>query len=405
MVRRPAARLTGGAGFWLVAGAIAAFFAASSAPSPLYVVYQARWHFSAVTLTVIFAIYALALLVTLLCVGGLSDWVGRRPVLVGALVLEVLAMAAFLAAGGVTGLVLARVVQGVATGAAAGVLSATLVDLQPGGRAGLAAAVNAAAPPAGLAAGALLSGALVQHAPAPTTLVYAVLAVVFVLLLVSVALLPEPVSRRAGAVASLRPRVTVPAAARPALRAAAPVLISTWAVGGLVLSLGPSLAAGVLGVHDHLVGGLVVTAMTGCSAVASLGVRQREPRATMVGGSLVLAVGVAVVLVALGTGSLAVFFVSLAVTGVGFGTAFVGAFGSVASLAGPHQRAELFAALYVLSYVAFGLPAVLAGLAVPSLGLRPTATAYGAVVIALSLLACGLGRRAWSGAPAVSRSG
>jgi len=114
---------------------------------------------------------------------------------------------------------------------------------------------------------------------------------------------------------------------------------------------------------------------------------------------------VAVVLVALDTGSLAVFFVSLAVTGVGFGTAFVGAFGSVASLAGPHQRAELFAALYVLSYVAFGLPAVLAGLAVPSLGLRPTATAYGAVVIALSLLACGLGRRAWSGAPAVARSG
>jgi MFS family permease len=374
-------------GFWLLAATQVLFFAASSAPSPLYLVYQQKWHFSSFTLTLVFASYAGALLLTLLTVGGLSDFVGRRRVLAVSLVIEVVAMVAFLTADGVWWLLAARVVQGVATGIAAGALGAAVADLAPVGRPTLAPAVNTAAPATGLAVGALTSGVLVEYAPDPRVLVFAVFAVAFVALLAALLLVPETVEPRAGALSSLRPRVAVPVAARSAFRIAAPVLIATWAVGGLVLSLGPSLAAGVFGLENHLVGGLVVTAVAGVSAVGSVVTRSGDSQHVMRQGSAVLFVGIAIFLIALATTSTPVFFAGLVVSGWGFGAAFVGAFGSVAGLVAASQRAELFASLFVVSYLAFGGSAVLAGLAVPRYGLQETATWYAVAVMVLALVA------------------
>ena len=376
-------------GFWILATTVVTFFAASSAPSPLYVVYQQRWDFSALTLTLVFASYALALLVALLVLGGLSDFVGRRPVIAGALLVELASMAFFLTAHGVAELFAARIVQGLATGAAAGAMSAAIADLTPSGRTSLTAAVNTAAPAFGLALGALASGALVQYAPDPRTLIYALLAVLFAVLLVALAVVPESASRRSGARHSLLPRVAVPASARRAFRVAVPVLIASWAVGGVMLSLGPSLAVGVFGAHNHLVGGLVVTAVAGVSSLASVLARGRDPRSTMVQACFGLSAGIAVVLVSLGLTSTVLFFAGLVITGAGFGAGFVSALGSVGPLAAPDERAELFASLFVVSYGGFGGSAVLAGLAVPHLGLRPTAVWFGVVVIALALLAAG----------------
>jgi MFS family permease len=380
-------------GFWLLAITLMAYLAASSAPSPLYVVYQQRWHFSATILTVIFAVYALALLLALLTVGGISDLLGRRRVLAVSLLIELVAMVGFITAQGVGWLIAARAVQGVATGIAAGALSAGIADLAPPERPSLAPAINAAAPSAGLAIGAILSGALVEYGPAPRELIFTVMIVLFVAALAGLLLVPETVQRSRVQRAHLRPRAAVPLHARPAFRVALPVLVATWAVGGLVLSLGPSLAAGIFGVRNHLHGGLVVAAVAGVSALGSVAVRTQPPRPTMVRGSLVLIAGVAIVLAALGWTSVPLFFVGLVVSGWGFGTAFLGAFASVAGLAEPHQRAELFAALYIASYVAFGGSAVAAGFAVPHFGLRPVAVTYGLVVIALSLVAAVAGAR------------
>src|SRR5690348_3938858 len=119
------------AGFWILAATLLSYLAASSAPTPLYVVYQARYHFSATTLTLVFATYAAALLVALLTVGGLSDYLGRRRVLSVAIVLELLALLTFALGDALGWLLLARAVQGVATGIAAGALSAAIADLAP----------------------------------------------------------------------------------------------------------------------------------------------------------------------------------------------------------------------------------------------------------------------------------
>jgi MFS family permease len=382
---RHTARIPRAAAFWLVGSTLLAFMFAAGAPSPLYVVYQSKWGFSATTLTTVFAVYAVALLLALVTVGALSDHLGRRPVLMAALCTDFAAMILFVLARDVGWLLAARAVQGFATGAATGTISAYLIDLQPERDPKLGALVNSTAPTVGLAAGALGAGVLVQYAPAPTTLVFVLLAVVFVAALVTVALMPETVDRKHGALASLRPRVGVPRHIRPQFLVVVPGLIATWALGGLYLSLGPSLAAGILGQHNHLVGGLVVFALTGAGSLGSILLRDAAPRRVMIGGSLVLAAGVVVSLVALAAPSTPLFFLGTVLAGLGFGSTFLGAFRTLAGLARPDERAELFAAVYMVSYLAFSLPAIAAGIAVTSLGLAHTATVYGTVVMVLAL--------------------
>ena len=382
-----ARRLPGPASFWLIGATLLALMSAASAPSPLYIVYQGRWGFSTTTLTAVFAVYAIALLAALLTVGALSDHIGRRPVLAVSLLVEAVSMALFLGADGVGWLYAARILQGLANGAATGAISAALVDLQPRHRPKLGALVNSAAPMFGLAVGALASGLLVQYAGRPTTVVFGTLIAVFAVLAGVVAFLPETVVRRAGAVRSLRPRMAVPRPARRHFVAAVPGLVAAWATGGLYLSLGSSLAADVLHVGNHLVGGLVVSALAGAGAVAALAAREATPHTVMIRGSLVLAAGTGVTLLALAATSTSLFFVGTTVAGLGFGATFLGALRSLAQLAAPDERAELFASVYVVSYLAFSIPAVAAGAAVASLGLLTTATTYGAVIIVLALLA------------------
>jgi MFS family permease len=306
-------------------------------------------------------------------------------VIAAALVVEVASMLVFLVASGVAELVLARVLQGIATGAAVGAL---IADLTPG-RPALTAVVNTASPTLGLAVGAVASGALVQFAPDPRHLVYILLAVLFGLTLVALTIVPETTQRRPGALTSLTPRARVPRPARRAFQIVTPILLAGWAVGGVMLPLGPSLAAGIFGATSHLTGGLVVAALAGAGSITSVAVRNRDARSTMVSAALALVVGMAVVLISVGTESTAMFFVGLVITGIGFGGSFVGVLGTLVPLATPGERAELFASVYVISYLAFGLAAVLAGLAVPHLGLRPTTVVFGLVVMALALLASG----------------
>jgi predicted MFS family arabinose efflux permease len=369
--------------FAAVAGVVVLFLAASSVPSPLYVVYQAQWGFSAATLTLIFAVYVLFLLASLLVVGGLSDHVGRRPVLAVALAVQTLAVVMFLLAQNVEMLLIARAIQGVATGAAITAMAATLVDLHPA-RAGLA---NAVTPLVGLALGALGCGLLVEFAPAPTRLVYVLLLVGFAVVAVVLAVLPETAQRRAGALASLRPRVRVPAELRADVLAIVPVLAASWALGGLYLSLGPSVAASLFGLRSHLVGGVVVALLCGVGALSALAAFRRAPDRLLAPAGAMLALGTVVTLVGVTTTSVLVAAVGTVLAGTGFGTASLACFGTLARIAGPEVRGELMAVAYTVAYLAFSVPAVAAGVATVAIGLRPVAEVYGLVVVALGLVA------------------
>ena len=338
------------AAFWTVTATTATLTAASSAPSPLYPVYQAEFRFSAVTLTVIFAVYVFALLASLLTVAKLSDYAGRRVVLAGSLVVEAASMALFLVAGGVGWLVIARIVQGLATGAATATVAAYLLDLQPPDGSRLGSLVNSAAPTFGLGLGAVMTGLLVQCAPHPTRLVFALLGALFVALtVVTVAALPETVQRVSGGLAALRPSVAVPHRARRAFAGAIPPLVAAWALGGLILSVGGSLLAAVFDQPNHAVAGVVngLFPLSAGSAVV-LGRDVAPPAMTRI-GCAALTAGTGLFLFAVGWSSIGLFVAASVVAGAGFGSGFLGSLRSVSQLAQAHQRAGLLSAVYVVS--------------------------------------------------------
>ena len=402
----PTRRLSRPAAFWSVAVLLVLMLAASGVPSPLYRVYQAEFGFSSGVLTTVFGIYAFALLVSLLVVGGLSDHVGRRPVLIVAFLLESAAMVLFLVADGVGWLLAARVVQGLATGALTSTLGAALLDLQRRDRP-LAAFLNSTSPGLGLSLGAVGAGLLVQLVPAPTDWVFGVLTVVFVLAAVGTWLLPESSPRSPGAAASLRPRVHVPPRHRRPFLVALPVLVAAWALGGLYASLGPSLVATVFGIDNHLVGGLLILALNGTGIVGSLALRTSPPARALLVGSLIFTVGVAGTVASLFATSAALLFVAAVVTGFGFGASFMGAVASITDGVAPGHRAGLLAAIFVVGYLAFSLPAIAAGIAVGEIGLTRTTEIYGAVVVVLALLAIAAllrSRRAVTAQPAPEHS-
>jgi MFS family permease len=271
--------------FWLVATMLGLLMFAASAPSPLYGVYAAKWHFSSTTLTAVFAVYAVALLATLVVTGRLSDHIGRRPVIAAGLLVEAASMACLIAAHSVALLYVAMVLQGLATGAITGALSAALVDLQPDSSSTIAGLVNSATPGIGLATGALVTGALAQYGPAPTHLVYWLLLGMFVVGVGAVIAMAEPGTRRPGALASLSPKLGVPRQARGAFASTLPCLDALWALGGFYLSLGPTLARELLG-HPTCYGAdSVIFLVTGVGAAAAIVWRSITPAAAMLAGT------------------------------------------------------------------------------------------------------------------------
>jgi hypothetical protein len=391
--------LPGAAAFWILAALFLMLFFASAAASPLYPVYQVKFGFSAATLTAIFAVYVLVLLITLLFFGSVSDYLGRLPVIITALVFSVVGCVVFLAAHGTGALYLARSLQGVATGLASGPAGAALIDLQPAGsqRAPL---VTSTFSNLGLAVGALVTSVLVQYAPAPTHLIWWALLAASAVGIPAVLVLAEPGARRPGALASLRPRIAVPRQARATFAAAVPCLVATWALGGLYLSLGPSLAAEATGSRNLVWGGLVIFLLCGTGVAMALIFRGIDPRTALLAGCLLLLAGVAVTFGAIVTTTAAAFLAGTAVTGAGFGLGFQGAFRMITALATAGQRAGLVTAIFAVGYLAFSVPALIAGVSVTKFGLHATALVYSASVAVLVVAATGVllaRRRAGSG--------
>src|ERR1700733_3494788 len=375
-----ASGLTSGVAFGLLTSILVTLLASSSAPTPLYATYQARWGFSPVAVTVVFGVYAVAVLVSLLVLGALSDHVGRRPVLTAALVAQAGVMLLFATASGLDVLLLARVLQGLATGAAVAAIGAGLVDLHPG----RGPVANAAGAMGGTATGALGSALLVQLLPAPTELVYFVLSALFLLQTAGVRRISETSRRVPGAMRSLRPTLALPGPVRGALAVAAPSLVAVWALAGFYASLGPSLAALVDGSNSTILGGTGLFVLAGSGALTVLVFHRTDARMFALAGAGLIILGVVLVLAAVPIRSPILFFTGTAISGAGFGAGFQGGLGTVGPLAGPAERAGVIAVVYVISYLALGLPAIGAGVLVVHTTVTHTALLFGLAVIALA---------------------
>jgi len=356
-IRSPTAHLSPLASFYLLASVTVSFLAGSSAPTPLYPLYQKMWGVSPVMLTVVFGVYALAVLAALLVAGRLSDHLGRRPVLIVAAVSQAFVMLLFATAGSVTGLLLARVIQGLTTGAAIGAVGAAMIDLDKS-RGALA---NAVAPAFGTALGALIGGICLQYLPGPTHFVYAVLAAIFIAQALGLNFMKESISAQPGVLQSLKPRLNLPLAAREPLLLAVPILLSVWALAGFYASLGPMLIRGMMNSRSPVLGGLALFVLAASAGISVLVLQTRTPREMMLVGAGSLFAGVSLTVFALPHGAVALFFLGTAVAGIGFGAGFQGAVRTVIPFAAPHERAGTLSVIFIISYLAMGVPAVVAG--------------------------------------------
>lgn len=374
--------------FALLASVTVAFLAAASAPTPLYPRYQAEWALSSLDVTVIFGVYAVAVLASLLVFGRLSDHLGRRPVLLASLAVQVLAMAGFALAGGLAGMLVARIIQGLATGAAVAAVGAGLLDIDRA----RGAVANSVVVPIGTATGGLVAGLVVSTLPAPGQLIYALLAVVFLLQFVSVALMGETIApeadARTAALASLRPQFSVSAATRAPLLRAMPIIVATWAVPGFFGSLGPALMHGVLGLEASLASGLLMFTLAGSAGLSVVLSHRFGPQQLTTLGALSLGVGLSLLTLGLSLPSIPLFFVGASIAGLGFGSGFQGALRSVLAHAAPHERAGVLSVVFVIAYLAMGAPAMIAGWLVAIDGnLLRTSLEFAALILVLAALA------------------
>jgi predicted MFS family arabinose efflux permease len=376
----------------LLASIAISFLAASAAPTPLYQHYDQVWHGTALTTTEAFGVYAVAVLGGLLVLGGAATHVGRRPVLLTALGLQAVALVLFTTADSFGPLFVGRVLQGIAAGAALGTLGAAMIEAHH--EHGTVA--SSAAPAAGTGIGALAAGITVSYLPWPTHLIYVVIIAVFALQAIGVLTLLEATPTRRGLLASLRPRVAVPASARSAFAAAAPAAFAVWALAGLYGSLGPAVLRAMSPSSPTVLGGFILFELAIVASVTTIVLRAHDGRRQMVAGLASIIVGVAGLAVAIAAGSVTGFLLATVVAGFGFGSGLQGSIRTTVPLAEPHERAGLLAAVYLVCYAGMGIPAVAAGFAVShGTDLTTAAVTYALGVILLGAGAFALlGRRA-----------
>jgi MFS family permease len=369
----------------LAAAVIGLGLFASVTPSPLYRTYSMLWHFSPITLTLIYATYAFGVLVALLTVGGTSDDVGRRPVLLAALATLMASTLLFMLADSAAWLFVARGLQGLATGTALSAASAALLDLHPRRDAAGVGLTNGVVAAAGLGAGILASSSLVQLGWEPRVVPYAGLFALLAIAFAGAYRMPEPVAvRRRFRVSLERPSVP-PAVRRPYVLAALAVL-SSWSIGALFFSLGPQLADRLFQSSNVILSGAGIVALAAAAVVAQILTGRTAPWIATSAGSIALAAGMVLIVVASATGSGLLYLAGSVLGGAGFGAAFLGGLRALVVAIPPEHRAAVMSAFYVAAYGSLSVPAVLAGIVVTHIGLQSTFEIFGAVVAAIALV-------------------
>ncbi|GHJ38470.1 MFS transporter [Streptomyces sp. TS71-3] len=380
-------------GFWVAATAFLVNMGFSAVPTPLYVLYQQRDHFSTVMLTVVYAVYAVGVIASLFFGGHLSDWVGRKGVLVPALLINVVSAMIFLFAPGLPGLVAARVVSGISVGLTTATATAYLAELHIGVFGSehsprRAQVVATAANLGGIGVGPLVAGLLAQYAPQPLRLPYILFAAVLFVLAVLVVLSPETVGRPEPAPRYRPQRIVVPGHARRKFFVATGAGIASFAVYGVFNSLAPSFLVGTMHQHSHAVAGAVAFAAFAAGAVAQIAMSRAGLPRTLNAGPLILVPGLALLVGGMWLPSLMMFVFGGVLTGAGGGLAFRGALTAAGSTAPAASRAEVLAGFFLGAYIGLSVPVV--GLGIATQYVSASTVMLGFVVIAaVAVVGCG----------------
>ncbi|GAA4599661.1 MFS transporter [Planotetraspora phitsanulokensis] len=373
-------------GFWAVAAAFTSLMAFGTVPTPLWPLYQARDHFGATTVTVAFAVMGVGAAGSLLALGHLSDRLGRRRVIVPALLAGIVSAVVLAAWPALPGLIVGRLLTGVAVGLMASTATAYITDLHHQARperAGspLPGLVATAANLGGLALGPLVAGVLAEWAPAPLATSYVLFAALMAVLLVLVLVSPETVDTELKAEA--RPgRFALRLGRRTAFGGAAAVGFFAFAVMGLFSSLGAIIVRGQLGITSQFVGGLAPFTVFAASALGQLVLGRLPLHRLLMTGTLLFPAGLALTALSLYHPALWLFLVAAALAGAGAGLLFKGAVTQSAVSAVPTSRAGVLATFFVVAYLGMGLPSIAFSLVIQHTALEATMIGF---AVALSL--------------------
>ncbi|MFE7030787.1 MFS transporter [Streptomyces sp. NPDC057621] len=382
-----------GTGFWLIAVTFLIAMAFSGAPTPLWAVYQQHDHFSTLTVTVAFAVYALGVVVSLFLAGHVSDWLGRRRILLPAVLLEAVSAAIFLSSTSLPVLLAARTVSGLGIGMITATATAHLAELHQSARPNAsrtrADLVATAANLGGLAVGPLVSGLLAQYVSQPLRTPYLVFLGLLLLSAVGVALVPETVE-----LAEERPpyrpqRVSVPVSSRGIYYAASAAAFAAFSVLGLFTSLAPGFVAVTLQHPSRALAGLVAFLVFGSAATTQMVFARLTAERQLATGLLLMSLGIIGVTTGVWITSLTVFLAAGIVAGAGAGILFKGAVTTTVSLTSAHTRGEALAGLFLAAYIGLALPVLGIGVATQFVTDKTALLGFAAVLVALNATVAG----------------
>ncbi|MGW1228257.1 MFS transporter [Streptomyces sp. NPDC002530] len=383
-------------GYAAAAAVFAVGMAGTTLPTPLYGLYQRQIGFSELMVTVVFAVYALAVITVLLVAGNYSDTVGRRPVLLGAMAFSAASAGCYLLENGLPWLFAGRLLSGAAAGLLSGAATAAVLELAGPRHSARAAFAATAANMGGLGCGPLLSGFLAEYTPWPLTAPFWVH-----LGLVAVAgavarCLPETVPHPRRRARPTPQGIAVPAGMKGVFVRASLAAFAGFALLGLFTAVAPSFAAKTLGVHNLAVIGAVVFSVflastAGQSLTRRVGVRRALPL-----GCAVLVVGLALVAASLIAESLPLLVLGAVCGGTGQGLSFRASLTLVGEAAPAAHRGGTISAFFVVAYTGISLPVVGVGALATWLGLREAGLVFAGCVI---VLAAGAGTYSVLGSP------
>jgi MFS family permease len=381
-------RLTSGrrAGLASVAFALAIAMLGTTLPTPLYELYRARFGFSELMITVIFATYAAGVIASLLVFGRLSDQVGRRWMLLAGLALAALSALAFLIADGLALLIVGRVLSGLSAGIFTGTATATLVDLAAPERRARATLVATIANMGGLGCGPLLTGLLAQWAGSPLRFTFWVDLALVLPAAIGIWAMPETVVARSRP--RLRPQaLRVPTEMRATFFQAALAGFAGYAVLGLFTAVAPAFLGEELRVTSPAVIGLVVFVVFAGSMVGQAMLQLLPEAVAMPAGCLALIAGMGSLALGLAVPSLALLVLSGVIAGFGQGLAFRAGLAAVSVRAPAERRGEVASSFFVVMYVAIALPVIGVGVLAQAVGLRTAGLIFAAAVAAVAVVA------------------
>lgn len=391
--RRPGGDASRRFAFGLVSYAFAVTMLGTTLPTPLYPLYRAQLGFSELLVTVIFAMYAVGVIAALLLLGGMSDQVGRRRMLLAGIALSAASAVTFLVGGGVAVLLLGRVLSGLSAGIFTGTATVTVVELAAPSRRSWATLVATAANMGGLGCGPLLAGLLAQYAPLPLRLCFIVDLVLLVVAAAGVIATPETVETP-GRMRFRPQRLRVPAQVRGVFVPAAMAGFAGFAVLGLFTAVAPAFLGQILGLPDHALTGAVVFVLFASSTAGQLMLDRVPPRWAPPAGCLTLVVGVGLVAGGIGAPSLMLLILGAVVAGLGQGLSFRAGLAAVTAAGPAQRRGEVASSFFVVLYVAISIPVIGVGLAAAAFGLPTAGIGFAIAVAVLALLAVlGLLRR------------